>query len=423
MRQTVSAVFLLLSTYLDWIFLRCSTFAVKRLGPTKATSRLLIVPCDPWSVVGSRGDQAMILAAIHYYRSRYPKLDIDLITVPDFDEEKNKLPQGVNCLKIWEGRFLLHRLLHGAQPVPEHVVVLGADVMDGHYSPFVSLVLLTISDLFLRRGVDVHLLGFSFNASPSGWLRLAFDTVHPGLRINCRDEVSFQRLKKFTRHANIRLVADAAFCLQPNERFEQFADYQAWCAHRRREDRTILGLNLHNMLFIGSVNEPDRNREWLACVTVALKEFLQQEKNVDLVLIPHDFRPQTGDCLVLDSIFASLSCFDDRLYYLRDDLAANQIKSMVSLVDGLISCRMHLVIAALGQGIPVLGVTYQGKFEGLFRHFDLMGDKIFVDPVLIDSADKFLSYLDVFHQNLPSLRKRVERKLPKALALSKQNFQ
>lgn len=422
MRQKLSAILLMLSTYVDWFLLRRSPVGATRSGSSERSPRLLIVPCDPWSVVGSRGDQAMILAAIDYYRSKYASLDIDLVTTGDFDEETFHLPEGVRCLKVWQGRFLLRSILRGIPDAPDHVVVLGADVMDGHYAPLTSLVLLALSDLFLRRAADVHLLGLSFNTSPSAWLRPAFNAAHPQLRFGCRDEVSFQRLKQFTAHKNIRLVADAAFRMQPSDVFEQFAEYRDWCEQRRESGRTLLGLNLHNMLFIGYRNEAQRNEQWLECVIGALKVFLQREEDIDLVLMPHDFRTLTGDCLVLDPIFDALSEFDSRIYYLRDDIAANQIKGMVSQIDALISCRMHLAIAALGQGIPVLGVTYQGKFDGLFRHFDLKGENIFVDPALVEDSEYLLSYLDGFYQNIPSLRERVKQELPKVLALSEQNF-
>ncbi|KRP35937.1 MAG: hypothetical protein ABS34_09575 [Opitutaceae bacterium BACL24 MAG-120322-bin51] len=423
MRRKLSAILLLLSTYVDWFLLRLSADEVTRSESPSRAPRLLIVPCDPWSVVGSRGDQAMILAAIDYYRSKYASLDIDLVTTEDFDEEAFNLPEGVRCLKVWQGRFLLRRILRGISDTPDHVVVLGADVMDGHYAPLTSLVLLALSDLFVRRGADVHLLGFSFNTSPSAWLRTAFNAAHPQLRFGCRDEVSFQRLKAFTTHGNIRLVADAAFRMQPSDVFEQFAEYRDWCEQRRESGRTLLGLNLHNMLFIGYSNEAHRNQQWLDCVIGALKVFLQREEDVDLVLMPHDFRTLTGDCLVLDPIFEALSKFDSRIYYLRDDIAANQIKGMVSQIDALISCRMHLAIAALGQGIPVLGVTYQGKFDGLFRHFDLKGGDIFVDPALVEDSDHFLSYIDGFYQNMSILGERVRQELPEVLALSEQNFE
>ena len=43
-------------------------FAKKKLR--KADNRFLIVPCDPWSVDGSRGDQAMISSILAHIHSK-----------------------------------------------------------------------------------------------------------------------------------------------------------------------------------------------------------------------------------------------------------------------------------------------------------------------------------------------------------------
>jgi polysaccharide pyruvyl transferase WcaK-like protein len=82
---------------------------------------------------------------------------------------------------------------------------------------------------------------------------------------------------------------------------------------------------------------------------------------------------------------------------------------------------MHLAIAGLGKGIPVICVAYQGKFEGLYQHFGLATSELlspsafYTDQGLRDALLQFVDQVD-------NIGERVRQKLPGVLGLSKNNF-
>ena len=126
---------------------------------------LVIVPCDPWSVGGSRGDEAMITGVINYYRNTNPDIPIRIICADDGLEYINNLPiAGITPISSWNGSYSTEQVYTSIINVhPSDVVILGADCMDGYYSPLTSLELLSIYDLCCKTpNLRSKLLGFSF---------------------------------------------------------------------------------------------------------------------------------------------------------------------------------------------------------------------------------------------------------------------
>ena len=151
-----------------------------------------------------------------------------------------------------------------------------------------------------------------------------------------------------------------------------------------------------------------------------MEEILQQHPTVSLVLIPHDDRSRLSDNLMLSTIFDTLHKYHSRIFYSPEVPRAPQLKALCGLLDGLISSRMHLAIAAFGMEVPVMAATYQGKFEGLFLHFNL-------DDTFLLNPKRFLSHEIVetfasFLQAIPDLKKQFSERLPVVQQLSYKNL-
>lgn len=386
--------------------------------------RLVIVPCDPWTVGGSRGDEAMLMAVMQQYRLINPQVPI-IVVVSDESgcEYVRNLPiENITALPVWNGSYPLSRIYHGVlAQKPSHVVLLGADCMDGHYSPLLSLTLLNLHDLFSRTpGIESRLLGFSFNDKPYRPLYFAFDHIGDATIINLRDPVSYDRFRrKVSIHAG--LVADAAFMLQPDYHFEGFKRLESWIRVRREiGKRIVIGFNFHPMLRNYSGVEEIKSDALVLAHN--LERILQERPDVDFVLIPHDNRSRLTDNLMLEVIYSYLcqKQWQDRLYYDAEVYRAPQLKAICSLIDGLISSRMHLAIAALGQGKSVMAASYQGKFEGLFQHFKLpetylLNPDAFISDAMIFVFYNYLNYLE-------ELTNQVKKMLPSVVRLSQKNL-
>jgi hypothetical protein len=60
---------------------------------------------------------------------------------------------------------------------PDALVLVGADVMDGHYGPLFTARRLLAADLIAREGVPTVITGFSFNSHPHPLLAGVFDAL------------------------------------------------------------------------------------------------------------------------------------------------------------------------------------------------------------------------------------------------------
>lgn len=384
-------------------------------GDVSRRDCILIIPCDPTSVVGSRGDQAMILAVYQTAHEKYPDLPIDIL-VASHDTDEALRDMNLNPVVQWPpllGDWFEAHIAHYRA-----VYILGADVTDGVYGWSTSMNLLAMYDLFSRVGTETCYLGFSFSTRPDPVMKHVFRHLKKNLPLLVRDPVSRDRVESFTSHRPVRLVADAAFCLKPDVSLRIQKDC-TWCEGQHVQGRRILAVNIHPMF-----NDVGGDLErWRMCFIQTLLELLAHDANLSLLFLPHDDRPNISDLLLLKEIYEGLPReYASRLHFVETVYRADEIKALVGCCDALLAGRMHLSIAALGQGIPVFALVYQDKFEGLWQHFGLDSETL-CDPreFLRSQSDvqkAILSFLD----QLPVLREQIQNQLPNVLELSRSQF-
>ena len=399
-----------------WLQLRAAFYRQGR----SATPSLVLVPCEPWSVVGSRGDEAMVYSILRDFRLRHPEGRITIITgTPEMSKtsDGHRLVRdfGVEFVHAWRPRLFLSnivRVYRDAQAT--EVYVLGADCMDGHWSMFLSLTLLGAADLAARMGMAVRLTAFSWNEHPCPKVVKAFMNVTPKLPILVRDPMSYER---FVQNVRLKkghtatLVADVAFNLKPCVTPLVQAELD-WMAEQRTAGRFVLGFNLHAMLV-----EKDRLPRLIDVSIVQLRVFLSAHPNVVLILLPHDYR-EGADMAVLRQIAEGLASNRPRVRQVTTLFTAEELKALVGGLDALFTSRMHLGIAALGMGKPIGAFAYQGKFVGLFRHFGLP-ETMLLAP---DCAEDLAITLEELIARSVVLGKSVVGHLQKVEGMAKQNL-
>ena len=416
-KQKLVRIIVFFRIYHQWK--RLARKAGSKSYQSSRTPSLVIVPCDPWSVGGSRGDEAMLMAVIDQYRQRYPDIPVHIVCADDgFGYIRNLPLPNLQPISSWNGNYPLDSICKAiVDTKPTDVVVLGADCIDGHYNPSLSLMLLSIYDVCRHlNGVRSRLLGFSFNDHPSWLMLLALKSLNDDVCLNLRDDVSLARYRKKV-HRPSRLVADAAFMLQPKYGFALYDEIKQWTDLQRSEGQTIIGLNFHPML--RSYSGADEIKADAIILAKNIAQILHKHTSISFVFIPHDDRSRITDNLMLSTMYDYLKK-ETRIFYSPEVPRAPQLKALCGLLDGLISSRMHLAIAALGMNVPVMAATYQGKFEGLFHHFSLY-DKYLLTP------DRFLSQemidtFSMFVEELPILSQQVAEKMPEVLEKSKLNL-
>jgi polysaccharide pyruvyl transferase WcaK-like protein len=290
--------------------------------------------------------------------------------------------------------------------------------MDGFYSDTTTLRLIELVKLAAKTGVDATILGFSFNEQPTPDAVRALCDLPASVKLCCRDALSHQRL---THHLQrpAEFVADVALLLEPAQDSELAMGVTKWVGQQRDLGRTIVGINA-NSLHLKSLPQL-KFEDLIQLYADALVELFSNHLEISFLMIPHDLRDKESDVLtsaaILERLPTSMSCYCMKV---PTPCRAAEIKFICADLDLVFTGRMHLAIAALGQGVPVAGVTYQGKFEGLFDHFNLQGMTITPEKALQPGA--IASFLTDIIARREELRQTVQINLPKVQALSALNF-
>lgn len=394
---------------------------IKPENVTKTCSRpprkLVILPCDPWSVIGSRGDEAMMLAIIDKVKDSESSLQVGIVTASDEASQICK-KMGFEPLQIWNANWSLADVSEGIEMFgAEGVVLLGADAIDGYYSVITTARLLLTIDIMARKGLLCAVSGFSFREKAAPELSSVFNRLTGDLALNVRDPVSMQRFKRFSK-TQAQQVADVAFLLKPDVTpcVESIRD---WVETRKKVGDIVLAFNMHPLLI---KNATDEDLQKLIMAGVRAIEKVSQDYQVSWLLLPHDSRGSHGDNTILKPIYDAVKkVLSDRVKHLDAVPSSKELKAIAGLFDGVIAGRMHLAVASLGSGVPVTCITYQDKFEGLFQHFELNTD-LLIAPHDIFIDDKFESMLHFFLANLDRLTLQVQEKLPAVKDLSLKNL-
>ncbi len=375
------------------------------------TGGVFVIPCDPWSLTGSRGDEAMLIVL----QRHFPQYRYHVVTsTPEAAEAARRhgwIP--VNC---WTGRWLFESIYNAAKAIrPTFCAVLGADVMDGYYSPRSSIAFFALADIMQRHGIPTSLIGFSFNSHPHPRVLKCLRHVNADFIYRLRDPISLQRFEKATGKRAL-LTADAAFLLEPDTHSEQYELIQEW---KRQSGQSLLAVNLHPMLFKNAT--ATQIAESVEALANVLDDILQKT-DWNLLLLPHDDRPQVTDNICLEPLYEKLRRgYANRIHYCAQVLDAPCIKGVVSLADALVTSRMHLGIAGLSQGIPTMGFSYQDKFLGTLGHFGLGSDFIIPPPVK-SNCQQIVGRLRWLLEHAAEIRQGLLQKLPSVQELARRNF-
>lgn len=377
---------------------------------------------------GSLGDEAMIIGAINFLKDRGVK-QVGIVSAHHRINWQgyDKLNSETLQVRFFSLNFvrndgsLYGEFFRVAQEYT-HFVVPGADVMDGYYSEDSPLLKLRLISLAHATGLKCSVLGFSFNNQPKERCINAFQKLPSDVTIHARDPLSKTR---FENHINrqINLVSDLAFLLKPNAEQAVINQAQLWIEKEKKQGNIVIGINPNKTLAKNlKTNTP---LELAKIFSDLIKNLNSELKNTSFVLIPHDYRQDVlfpGDNTLSELIKAQLPEDIQQRCWLFEQirLKADEVKDICQYLDLVITSRMHLAIACLGVKTPVLGIVYQGKFEGLYSYFEL--DQMLIEPREAIQADKLLSFVISGINNRDKIKEKITYNIPTVIELAKQNF-
>jgi hypothetical protein len=237
--------------------------------------------------------------------------------------------------------------------------IIAADIIDGTYNPYVARALLDAASIHTRKRGTSTLTGCSINK----WHPFALDSAKKmpeNVRFCIRDHESAERFGQTVGHNYID-VADLAFLVDPSETLP--GDLEARILHEKSKNRPVVGLNLN----------PHQIKDSAALCKNLIHSLKKYIPNVFIVGIGHDTRFIHGANDWSSFANTGIDCI------IPENIEANEIRRLTSLLDVLISGRMHAAILASSSGCPPLCLSYVGKFEGFFK-------KIGLDPATLVPA-------------------------------------
>jgi polysaccharide pyruvyl transferase WcaK-like protein len=391
------------------------------IGKKPSTSRRIAVlePCP--TSIDSNGDEALIEGTCRLLLER-PGNTVALFSF--YDQYGGQLPDNTlyggslyrrsdsnarKLIRYYSWPLLLARY--------DEFYIIGADLIDGYYAPAVSQFLFLLLKIASLMNVKGSLISCSFNSSPPKPVLRAARKMLRDTRVHARDAYSAERLSAVLGRP-VKHSADVAFGLNPKatDHGRQIVD---WMRKQESVHRQVIALNV-NLLpivrqFPGREDEYVRQwGEWLARMV---------DKGFSFVFLPHDYRSEWSDEVALVKLLEQAAP-NTRLYCLLPAvrLHAPEIKNVVSHCLLTVTGRMHLAIASLGTGVPVIAYAYQSKFEGILRLFD---SEKFVRPIegIYNDADDEASFAMNAAAQIDKLRPIVGAHVDEVLELARANVQ
>jgi polysaccharide pyruvyl transferase WcaK-like protein len=391
---------------------RLSNLAGARRDATADQRSALFIP--PADTLGGLGDDAMLSASMNYLLAH----GFHKIGVVCFDP-KAEWGQLEVVNELIQTSTRTDRLnLVASLSRYTHLFCVGADVMDGFYSDHTTLKRLQIIELAARAGIDTTILGFSWNENPTSITTRAMAELPENVRICARDIFSYKRLTQRLPRP-IELVTDTAFLLEPEYDSTLVRQVSGWIQTQRTNGRTIIGVNLNNLFVAdGKALQPS---DLIRCFIAALTELFDQDPSLSFLLMPHDSRGEVSDLSLAQDLLKALPpALQPYCHQVSFPCRAAEIKAICAELDFVLTGRMHLAIACLGQTTPVGCITYQGKFEGLFQHFHIEG--VTISPEQAFQPGVLSHFLSNLLTRRHQLRQQIRAALPVVLQLSAANF-
>ncbi|MEA5466102.1 polysaccharide pyruvyl transferase family protein [Leptothoe sp. PORK10 BA2] len=401
-----------------FIALRLQKKTIRKRIPNSA---FILPPASP----GSLGDEALVVGAIEYLAQS----GITTIGIMSHDPKRQwKIDKPIESTDI-KHHYLYGSLSSEKSPYNflkavsdyEKFYCIGADVMDGYYSERDTVQRLKFTSIAHSIGIESSIVSFSFNQQPPVGCVEAFQRLSPNIRLCVRDPISLKRLEKITNNP-INQVADLAFLLTPKNNTKVSEMVDKWVFEQHTKNNIVLGVNANYKLI---ENLENQSLQTLSNIYIDTLIRLYDDNNaLSFVLIPHDFRNIGGtnsDVALAEAIYQGLpTTLQSQCFNVPAPFSAGEVKGIVGKLDFVLSGRMHLAIACLGQGTPAACITYQGKFEGLFRHFDIKGMEI--EPKEALEPQQLVSFLSPLIEKRNEISQHIRQKLPQVKEKSTRNF-
>ena len=274
------------------------------------------------------------------------------------------------------------------------VSVIGADIMDGRYSPRGSVRRAVIAEIGAAAGVDTRIIGFSWNDRPRSSARRALTRAgRAGATVLLRDPMSADRAAG-DRIGSVVPTADLVF-LATTVEVPAVAPAVPYVI-----------VNVSGLI----ARSADHTPEYIRIV-----EYFRSV-GLHVVLLPHVIKPLTDD-------LAACAALADRVgghgvTLVSTLLTPAQVRGLAAGAEFTVTGRMHLAVMSLLGRTPAVALATQGKVEGLMQ---LFGAPALCVPPVTGFADSVIDLARSAAAPDSPLRRAIDEALPTVIDLAGRN--
>lgn len=291
------------------------------------------------------------------------------------------------------------------------VISMGGDPLGLSHGSQILLQLLFLGMATLKKRKPLIIWGATIgNMDAAGRLkRVAIDQFKRCSLILARDGDTVNYLSQNGVRDNVRLVADPAFLLNPEEPTKPLPNQEPL--------EEMIGFNLSSSYTIqGQLgNYRDMIKLGADCV-----ESIMRATGRSVLLVPHIVAFPEG-MPTNDTIFLSLvrECLADRgidVSLLPSSLRSWELKWVLGKLHAYVGSRMHSIVGAMGSATPTVSIGFSEKYPAL--NTLLLGHTRFMlscrDLTAHSCTEKLLELLDENDQ----VRQQLIQRLPEIKAMS-----
>ena len=397
-----------------------STFAIithffRKIGLIKiAKTAVILPPASP----GSLGDEVLVLSLCNELKKNEIEQVLILDQVKDNSWSYLNLIHSsyyfnnfsINMKDFISGIFLIWKIRSY-----RYFYCIGADTLDGFYGNWVSLTRLSIVRYAHRIGLLCTITGFSYNENPTIESVNALSELEPSIRVCVRDPISYKRVTQIRKAIQ---VSDLAFLYEKVTNSSNISETTFWIETQKIEGRSIMGVNLSPISIF-------KKTDIVSSILDELSETLNriiETTSTSLVFIPHDFREgNLSDRLIIENVIKGINS-KFHVHFVNKHLLPEEIRSIASECDVALSGRMHFSIACFTQSIPVISISYQSKFSGLYEFFGLRNLEIANWTNQDDLCSQIEESILYIRDNKENIKNKIDSTLPLLKKISRDNI-
>lgn len=378
----------------------------------------------------SRGSEALLRTRINSIRKLVPDVNFNVITV--YTENLKKI-KGVKYIetfgahreKFYSPFYIIFSLLKAINWVFNILLIKffgfcfnkdvrriadsnlfissDGDVLGEDYGflPFLWRAFFLSHGIFFKKPIFIYAEGCGPFKSYLGKLIAKFIFKRVSY-ISLREEISMKELLKLgIKREKINLVADSAFLLEPSKRND---------LNFKKNKKLLIGVSVSKLVSAYGFKGKDKKESYNNFINFMAKllDWLVSELGANIIMICHAIQPKRDDYKSsLDILKRTKN--KKNIKVLGNKFSAADFKKAISYCDLLIAARLHAAIAGLSTYVPVIGLAYSHKMEGVFKQVGMENYVIDIKDLNWSITEKIKEIL----KNQKNIKNKLKKGIPK----------